>query len=139
MTKKVLSLLLLSLILCSILITPALASMNSSLYINSTTAYISRSGGSLTIHFDITGNNMKDYIGATKVYLYEKTAGTWYLVKTYSYTDYLYTDMMKSNSSVNYCNLPFNGSATKNYYATVVFYAERSGGSDSYNQDTSEV
>ncbi len=138
--KKKSKIIILLLILSMLLSVSAVAATNSSAYINYTSAYISRSGGSLSICFTIAGKNIMDNIGVTTIHLYEKTGNTWYLVKTYSYTDYLYADdMMKSNTSINNSSVPFNGSSTKSYYATLTFYAERNGGYDTYIQDTPEV
>ena len=98
---------------------------------------ITKSGNTINVVFEINGRNIMDKIGVTTIYLYEKTGNTWYLVKTFDYTNPLYAaDMMGYNTSTKYDSVSYSGNGSKDYYATVYFYAERNGGSDTYVQDT---
>ena len=79
-----------------------------------------------------------DKIGATKIFLYEQNGTTWSRVITFDSDDSQYssaiiaTNTYTISSHVTYSE----GSASKNYYAIVYFYAEKDGGSDTIPQDT---
>lgn len=129
-----------SLILVLVLLfsTAALAAETSSLYIAATNAYITRSGDNVNVYFYIVGCNFMDVIGAKKIYLYEQNGTTWSLVKTFDSDDSQYAShMIATNTSAKSDHVTYTeGSATKNYYAEVRFYAEKDGGSDTIPQDT---
>lgn len=119
--------------------TVSFAAETSSLYIAATNAYITRSGDDVNVYFYIVGcHTFMDRIGATKVYVYEQNGTTWSRVKTFDSDDSLYTsDMIDTNTGAMSSHVTYTeGSASKNYYAIVYFYAEKDGGSDTIPQDT---
>lgn len=136
MKKKVLRIITLFLICILMLSCVAYAAINASEYINVTSAWITRDGGSVQVHFYILGTDTMDQIGVKYIYLYEKNGNVWSLKKVFNYTDPLYTStMMGTNSAVNSGNVSYSGSADKQYYATCWFYAEKNGGSDTITQN----
>lgn len=127
------------LVLALLISTAAFAAETSSLYIAVTNAYITRSGDDVNVYFYIVGRSASmDVIGATKIYLYEQNGTTWSLVKTFDSDDSQYTsDMIGTNTSIKSSHVTYTeGSATKNYFALVYFYAEKDGGSDTIPQET---
>lgn len=140
MKKKTIRIIAIGILLAMVLSTAAFAAINASAYITATNAWITRDSNdssTVEVNFYIVGTNIMDQIGVKKILLYEKTGNTWYLVKTYNYTDALYeSTLMRANSSAHVGYVSYEGSATKEYYATVKFYSEKDGGSDNYNQNT---
>lgn len=140
MKNKAIRVLSIVLLLSMILSTAAFASVTASEYIAVTSAWITRDSNdssTVKVNFYIVGTNMMDRIGAKKILLYEETTHGWILVKTYNYTDSLYADtLMASDSGIQAGYVSYEGSSSKDYYATVKFYAEKDGGSDNYNQNT---
>lgn len=137
LVKKIIRIVALCLLLSLLLSFAAFAAMESSAYISYTSAVITKSGNTINVVFEIYGRNIMDKIGVTTIYLYEKTGNTWYLVKTFDYTDPLYAaDMMAYNTGIKYDSVSYSGNGSKDYYANVNFYAERNGGYDTYSQDT---
>lgn len=137
MKKRILRIVAMVVILTLVLSTLAFASMNASEYIAATNAWITRSGNTVKVNFSIVGTGTMDKIGVKYIYLYEKTGNTWYLVKTFDYTDSQYaSDMMNYNSGAKAAYLSYSGSASKSYYADCRFYAEKNGGSDTIPQNT---
>lgn len=127
------------LVLALLISTAAFAVETSSLYIAATNAYITRSGDNVNIYFYIVGRSASmDKIGAIKIFLYEQNGTTWSRVKTFDSDDSLYTsDMIDTNTGAMSSHVTYTeGSASKNYYAIVKFYAEKDGGSDTIPQDT---
>lgn len=138
MNKKVLRATALIVMLTLLLTTAAFAAMEASEYINSTGAWITRSGNTVKVNFTIVGTDTMDQIGLKYVYLYEKNGNTWSLVKTFAYTNSQYAStMMASSIAAHSGNLQYSGSANKQYYADCRFYAEKDGGSDTFQQYTS--
>ncbi len=138
MKKNVIRTIAVVLLLTLLLSTVSFAAQRSSEYIAINNAYITRSGDDVNVYFYIVGCNFMDKIGATKIYIYEQNGTHWPLVKTFDSDDSQYTSLMIStntytkSSHVTYTE----GSASKNYYAIVKFYAEKDGGSDTIPQDT---
>lgn len=116
--------------------TVAFASMDASAYIAATSAWIERDGNTVEVDFFIVGTDTMDQIGVKYIYLYEEIDHGWRLVKTFAYTNPLYTNMMDSNTYLHASYVTYNGSASKRYYADCRFYAEKDGGSDTYQQYT---
>ena len=118
--------------------TVSYASQTSSEYIAITNAYITRSGDDVNVYFYVVGCNFMDKIGATKIFLYEQNGATWSRVITFDSDDSQYTsDMINTNNYIKSSHVTYTeGSATKNYYAIVRFYAEKDGGSDTIPQNT---
>lgn len=137
MRKRILRILALIIVCALMLSTVAFASMNASEYINVTSAWITRDGNTVKVNFYIIGTDTMDMIGVKYVYLYEKTGNTWYLVKTFDYTNPMYTyNMVNYNSGAKAAYLSYSGSSSKSYYADCRFYAEKDGGSDTIPQNT---
>ena len=120
-------------VLCALIIivncsVPAHASMESN-------AYISRFGGQITaqgngvvrVDFNTWGTGMMDKIGAQFIRIYEDGQ----LVKTFSCYNPLYSaSMIKTNYWFFYGGVDYQGTAGKTYYAEIVHYGEKNGGSD---------
>lgn len=124
-------------VLTLLLSTAAFAAINASEYITMTNAWITRSGNTVKVNFTIVGTDTMDQIGVKYVYLYEKNGNTWSLVKTFAYTNSQYSaTMMASSVSAHAGYLSYSGSASKDYFASCRFYAEKDGGSDTISQDT---
>ena len=136
MRKKTLRIVALIVALTLLLSTAAFAAVNASDYIAVTNAWITRDGNTVEVNFWIIGTGTMDQIGVKYIYLYEKTGNTWYWVKTFSYTDPLYTNMMDTNTGTHATYVTYSGSASKSYYASCRFYAEKDGGSDTIPQNT---
>lgn len=138
MKKKGLRVFAAAIILTLLFSTVSYASQTSSEYIAITNAYITRSGNDVNIYFYVVGCNFMDKIGATKIFLYEQNGTTWSRVITFDSDDSQYTsDMINTNNYIKSSHVTYTeGSATKNYYAIVRFYAEKDGGSDTIPQDT---
>ena len=138
MKKKTIRTVAVVLLLTLLLSTASFAAQRSSEYIAITNAYITRSGDDVNVYFYIVGCGFMDVIGAKKIYIYEQNGTHWSLVKTFDSDDSQYTSLMIStntytkSSHVTYTE----GSATKNYFAVVNFYAEKDGGSDTIPQHT---
>ncbi len=121
-------------ILALILSTAAFAAMEASQYLSAYSAYITKNGNTVKIHFDVEGTGAMDYIGATEIYLYEKTSssGSWVLVQTYLSSNPLYAAaMLDSNASFKDDYVSYSGNSAYQYKAYVTVYAEKNGGSDS--------
>jgi hypothetical protein len=137
MKMKNLRIIALIIILTMLLSTVAFATINASAYIAATSAWITRDGNTVKVNFYIVGTDTMDQIGVKYVYLYEKNGNTWSLVKTFAYTNSQYSaTMMASSISAHAGYLSYSGSASKDYFASCRFYAEKDGGSDTIPQDT---
>lgn len=137
MRRATLRILAIVILLSMLLTTAAFAAITASEYITATNTWITRDGNTVKVNFSIIGTNMMDQIGVKKILLYEKNGNTWSLVETYNYTDPLYAaTMMGSSTSAKSGHVPYSGSASKDYYAKVTFYAEKDGGSDTIQQNT---
>ena len=112
----------------------AFASQQSSDYIGATSAYITRSGNDVKVYFTVVGRGIMNEIGVSEIYLYEKTGNTWNLVSIFDSSDSTYTSAMLSyNTSAKASHVTYGGSAAKDYYAILYFYA-----ADAYGSDTIE-
>ena len=138
MKKKGLRVFAAAIILTLLFSTVSYASQTSSEYIAITNAYITRSGDDVNVYFYVVGCNFMDKIGATKIFLYEQNGTTWSRVITFDSDDSQYTSaMLGTNTGIKSSHVTYTeGSAAKNYYAIVKFYAEKDGGSDTIPQDT---
>ncbi len=128
--------LLLVLIIILLLATVSYAANESSLYLAAYTAYISKSGNTIHVNFEVYGTRTMDKIGATEIYLYEKVSGSssWTLVETYLSTDPTYaSSMIANNANWKIDSVSYSGSSSNQYKAYVTVYAEKDGGSDSRN------
>ena len=137
MRKRILRIITLILALILLLSSTAFAAINASAYITATSAWITRDGNTVKVNFYIIGTDTMDMIGVKYVYLYELNGNTWSLVKTFNYTNPVYTaTMVNYNSGAKAAYLSYSGSSSKTYFADCRFYAEKDGGSDTIPQDT---
>jgi len=121
-------------VLVVLLSSVAFASLDASKYLSSYGAYISKTGNTIEIHFDVVGTGIMDQIGSTEIYLYERanSSGSWTLVKTYLSTNPAYASaMMDSYASFKDDYVSYSGSSSYQYMAYITVYAEKNGGSDS--------
>jgi hypothetical protein len=137
MKKPILRVISLVIIIALVLSMTSFAAVNASEYIAITSAWITRDGDNVKVNFYIVGTNIMDKIGVKYIYLYERNGISWRLVETFDYTDPLYASaMMDTNTGAHSGLVTYSGSATKHYYADCRFYAEKDGGSDTFQQDT---
>ncbi len=120
-------------VLCALIIivncsVPAHASMESNAYIFSFGGQITAKGnGVVHVDFNTWGMDVLDTIGAKYIRIYED--GNW--VKTFSCYNPLYTaSMVRTNHWCFYGGVDYQGTAGKTYYAVIVHYGEKDGGSD---------
>lgn len=98
--------------------------------ISSYSAFLSSSGTTLIIHFSITGNEIMDEIGATKIVLEESTnKSSWTTVKTYYPTKY--PNMLATNSGKRSSTVNYGGKKGRYYKAVVTLRAKLGSVSDS--------
>jgi len=137
MRTRFLRIISLVIIFALVLSTVAFAAVNASEYIAITNAWITRDGDNVEVNFYIVGTNIMDRIGVKYIYLYEKNGNTWSLVETFDYTDPSYAStIMGSNTSAKSGYVTYSGYASKKYFADCRFYAEKDGGSDTFQQYT---
>lgn len=134
MKRKKTRMVLFALLLCFLLSTISYAANESSLYLSAYTAYITKSGNTVNINFEVYGTRIMDQVGVTEIYLYEKTSpyGSWSPVETYLSTDPdYYSSMIGTTTSYKISSVSYSGSSSYQYKAYVTVYAEKDGGSDS--------
>lgn len=134
MKKRAFRLIIIIITLTLLLSSVAFAAMDASQYLSFYAAYITKSGNTIKINFQVEGTRIMDQIGVTEIYLYEKTSssGSWTLVQTFLFSDPAYaTDMMDSNANYKDDYVSYSGNASYQYMAYVTVYAEKDGGSDS--------
>ncbi len=134
MKKRVLRLCAIILALVLLLSTVAFATMEASQYLSYYSVYLTRTGNTVKVHFDVQGTRIMDKIGATEIYLYERanSYSSWSLVQTYLSTDPAYaSSMIDSNASFKDDYVSYSGNSSYQYMAYVTVYAEKNGGSDS--------
>lgn len=134
MKKRVLRLSAIIVMLVIMLSTVALATMEASHYLSYYNAYISKSGNTIKVNFEVQATGPMDYVGVTEIYLYEKTSnnGSWTLVETFLSSNPAYASaMIESNASFKDDYVSYSGNSSYQYKAYVTVYAEKDGGSDS--------
>ena len=134
MKSRVIRLILLILVFALVFSSTCFASNRASYYISYYEASISKTGNTIKVNFEVQGTNIMDVVGTTEIYLYERANDgySWTLVETYLSTDSTYTSqMISTNASIKHSHVSYSGSASKQYLAYVVCYAEKNGGSDS--------
>ena len=134
MKRRVFRLSIIILIMAIMLSTVALATMEASQYLSYYSAYITKTGNTIKVHFDVQGTRIMDNIGATEIYLYERanSSSSWSLVHTYLSSDPAYASaMIDSNASFKDDYVSYSGNSSYQYKAYVTVYAEKDGGSDS--------
>ncbi len=139
--KKYLKILLLLVMVVSVLCTSVSALTYSSEYIMSKMAYISQGDpGKLTVHFHVTGMDMMDTIGAKTITIFElggstPSPATDHIVKVFQSET---TPGMTVSGTFSYSGtVSFSAEAGVSYYALILFYAAKDGGSDSMPYITS--
>lgn len=131
MKKKTIRQLALILILSMMLFTVAFAAEESSAYIGAMNGYITFSGNNVNVYFSVVGRHRMNEIGVSEILLYEQNGNTWSLVCDFEADDPTYTaDMLSYNASAKADHVTYSGDATKNYCATIYFYAADANGSD---------
>lgn len=133
MKKKTIRILLLVIAISMLFSTVAFAitDLDSSAYIVATSAYITYSGNNINVYFTVVGTHRMDEIGVSEILLYEQNGNTWSRVYTFYADDPAYTaDMLSYNASAKADHVTYSGDSTKNYCATVYFYAADANGSD---------
>ena len=132
MRRKLIRVIALIIVLCMMLSMLASASMESSAYIGYMSAYFTYSGNDINIYFSVVGRHLMDEIGVSQILLYEHNGNKWSLVYIFNADDPNYTpDMLNYNASAKAGHVTYSGDATKNYCATLYFYA-----ADAYGSDT---
>lgn len=134
MKKNISRALLLIIVLTLLLSTVAFAATEASYYLQYYNGYITKTGNTIKVNFDVQGTKIMDKVGVTEIYLYERanSSSSWTLVQTYLSTDPTYSStMMGTNTNYHYDYVTYSGSSSKQYYAYVTCYAEKDGGSDS--------
>lgn len=106
--------------------------------------YISRYGGQIValgngvvhVDFNTVGTGMLDKVGAQVIRIYENGS----LVKIYSYLNPLYTSSLMGTSTwYFYGGVNYQGTAGNTYYAVIIHYGEKSGGSGVEGSITSSI
>lgn len=134
MKRRAFRLSIIILIMAIMLSTVVLATMEASQYLSYYSAYITKTGNTIKVHFDVQGTRIMDKIGATEIYLYERanSSSSWLLVQTYLSSDPAYASaMIDSNASFKDDYVSYSGNSSYQYKAYVTVYAEKDGGSDS--------
>ena len=134
MRKKISRSLVFVIILVLLLSTVSYAAMEASYYLQCYNAYITKTGNTIKVNFDVQGTRQMDVIGVTEIYLYERdnNSSPWTLVQTFLSTDPTYSSaMLGTNTILKADYVSYSGSSSKQYSAYVTVYAEKDGGSDS--------
>jgi len=142
MKKRLLSIVSAILIVSTLLSTVAIATMapptRSSAYINAYAKTLSASDKKLTVTYSIIGCGVMTSIGASSIKIYEKNGtAAWTVVKTFSYPSD--SSLRSSKTTVHASTVTYTGTAGRQYYAEIVFYAGNSNGSDTRTVTTSIV
>ena len=121
-------------IMVMLLSTVSYAALEARNYLQYYNAYITKTGNTIKVNFEVQGTRIMDKVGVTEIYLYERdnSSSSWTLVKTFLSTDPNYSSAMmgtKTNYQLDYVS--YSGSSSKQYAAYVTVYAEKDGGSDS--------
>jgi len=134
-------LLTLALIAAALAIPAAAVDSRSSLYLSAYRAWLTpESGAKIDVTIDVQAVDDMDYLGATKVKIYESSDGgvTWTRVRTY--LSALEEGMLVENDIIYYDTpISHQGTAGYKYYAVITIYAEDSTGSDSREYQTTTV
>ncbi len=134
MKGKAIRLSIMLIVLVLLLSMVAFASMEASYYLSYYNAYITKTGNTIKVNFEVQGTRVMDYVGVTEIYLYERASSSdaWTLVHTFLSSDPVYaSSMMESNTSFKDDYVSYSGNSSYQYMAYVTVYAEKNGGSDS--------
>jgi len=143
MKKRVFRLLTFALIVMMLVSTASAASggARSSLYLDAYRAWLTpKTGAKINVTIDVQAVDYMDYVGSTKVVMYESTDGgaTWDDVRIYLSA---LNEGMLVEDDVWYFDTPIShqGTAGYKYYAVVTIYASDETGSDSREYQTTTV
>lgn len=127
--SKIASVVLVVLIIASMMV-PAMAKASDQL--SSYCASVSGQGGGLVgVSLDVAGTGIMTTIGYSRVIIYEKQAGDWVPVKSFS------SGMTNSNDYCYVGSVSYNGRSGYQYYAEVTCFATNAKGTDSRTFNTS--
>jgi hypothetical protein len=117
----------------------ALGVLRASNYFEAYSANITKSSTTMTISFDVGATGTMTTLGASsiKIYTRSSSADAWSLLATLTSTTT--TGLTGSNRSTYYSSVNYTGTAGKQYYASVTFYAVNSSGSGSLAHSTNTV
>lgn len=135
--KRVISGFLCAIMILSVCLVPAHATVQSNKYISQYGSQIvARGNGVVHVDFHTVGTGVLDVVGAEYIRIYENG----YLVKTFSYINPLYSSsMVGTNTWFFFGGVDYQGTAGKTYYAQIVHYGEKSGGSGVEGTQTASV
>jgi len=135
--RKAISGFLCVLIILSVCLVPAQAAVQSNKYISRYGSQIVASGnGVVHVDFHTVGTGILDKVGAKYIRIYENG----YLVKTYSYINPLYSSsLIGTNTWYFFGGVDYQGTAGKSYYAEIIHYGEKSGGSGVEGTQTASI
>lgn len=135
--RKVASSILCLIMIVSVCLVPAHASVQSNKYISQYGSQIVAKGnGVVHVDFHTVGTGYLDVVGAEYISIYENGN----LVKTYSYINPLYTSsMVGTNTWYFFGGVDYQGTAGKTYYAEIIHYGEKSGGSGVEGTQTASI
>jgi hypothetical protein len=132
MKKRLLCTTLISLLVIFTLgITASASLLRASQTILTYTGWLTKSGTTLTVNYDIDATNISDKVGVSQVIVQRKD-GTWGNVATYG-SNYG-TNCISHNGSVTYY-----GTAGYEYRAVITFYAKQGNVSDSKTYTTGSI
>lgn len=131
----------LALLTAAIAIPAAAVDSRSSLYLSRYRAWLTpKTGAKINVTIDVQAVDYMDYVGSTKVVMFESTDGgsTWDDVRTYYSA---LEEGMLVEDDVLYYDTPIShqGTSGYKYYAVVTVYASDSTGSDSKTYVTATV
>jgi hypothetical protein len=129
--------LLLAVILCAAPLSITAEARASDYIISYSASTTANSSKLITVSFSITANGTMDKLGATTIYLYEKSGNTLTLKKTF--TESAYPNMTSSNKMIYSSSVTYQGTANTSYYAIVYIYAGKNGVGDTRSITTSTV
>lgn len=95
--------------------------------------------GRINITIDVSGVNFMDKIGATTIYLYESSDGEYFTLAKIFYASAWPAMMATNTNSLFVTPVYYPGTVGKYYAATVYFYAELNGVSDTKKYETASV
>jgi len=93
-------------------------------YFSKNYAYISSSGGTISVSFYVKAYSTMTSLGASKIQIYNSSGS---VVKTFYSSST--SGMLGSNCSTYSGSVSYTGTSGTKYYAAVTFYASNSGGS----------
>lgn len=133
MKRKILRMLTLSLsciMLFTISATAFATSTRASEYFSYTEVLpIATGNGNITVEFEVNATRVMQEVGVSKIMIWERQSdGTYDNVKTF--TRYNTSGMIEYNSSFISSSVSYKGNSGTKYYATAVFYAKNSSGSE---------